>query len=58
LIDNRIDDKKLIKWIYFVPIISIIVTIILTAAIFIYEGQNVYERDVQRYKKSLMKKAY
>ncbi len=53
--ENKIDSKKLIKWIYFIPVISIILTIILIATIFINKGKAIYSRDVIRYKKSLIR---
>ena len=53
--DNKIDNNKLIKWIYTIPIIAIIITIIITASVFIINGEKVYDRNMLEYKKSLLR---
>ncbi len=49
------DNKKFIKWIYFIPVISIIIAIILTAAIFMYNGKRIYSQDIIQYEKNLIR---
>ncbi len=46
---------KLVKKIYFYPMIGIVVSVLLTAIIFIYRGQQVYNKDINGYKNSIVK---
>jgi len=53
----KIDKKnsaKLIKWIYFIPLISLIVAIAITATIFIYREKSIYKKDIDTYKEKLL----
>ncbi len=52
---EKFDSKKLIKWIYFIPIVSITVTIIIIAAIFIYRENTLHNKEVLSYRSSMIR---
>ena len=49
------NNKKLIKWIYFIPIVAIVLTTLSIAFIFIYKEKQVYARDLQILKTKILK---
>ncbi len=54
----KIDKKnnaRLIKWIYFIPLLSLFVVVTAIATLFIYKGKSVYKHDVDSYKIKLLK---
>ncbi len=46
---------KLIKWIYVIPLISIVLLVIVIAAIFILKEKSIYQKDFNSYKAKLLK---
>ena len=52
---DKNNNIKLIKWIYVVPLISIIVVVIAVATIFILKEKSIYEKDINSYKAKLLK---
>ncbi len=48
--------KKLIKWIYYIPLISIVLTIVIMATIFIYKERQIYKKNIFDYKAKLLKR--
>ncbi len=54
----KIDKKnnaKLIKWIYFIPLLSIVVIVVSIATFFVYKEKQVYKSDIDTYKIKLLK---
>ncbi len=51
---NKIDNKQLVKWIYFIPIASMIVIVTLIASILVYRENALYKKEIVLYKTKLI----
>jgi len=47
-------NKKFIKWIYFIPIIAMIMTVIILSTVFIIREKNIYKKEIALYQKRLI----
>ena len=52
---SKKNNAKLIKWIYFIPLLSILSTIAIVASIFIFNEKQAYKQDIISYKIQLLK---
>lgn len=52
---DKANNKKLIKWIYFAPLLTIIIIVTSIATLFIYKEKKVYKNDIDAYKIKLLK---
>ena len=53
-IDKK-NNARLIKWIYFIPLLSIFIIVVAIATLFIYKEKSVYRHDIDSYKIKLLK---
>ncbi len=49
------NNKKLIKWIYFIPIVTIVITTVAIAFIYITKEKQVYKQDIKLYQSKILK---
>ncbi len=53
--ENEIkSNKRFIKWIYFIPIIAMIITVIIVSTVFIIRENNIYKKEIALYQKRLI----
>jgi len=52
---DKNNNAKLIKWIYFIPLLSIIIIVTSIAVLFIYKEKSIYKHDIDSYKIKLLK---
>ncbi len=53
-IDKK-NNEKLIRWIYFIPLIAIFFIVLIVATFLIYRWSNIYKQDISKYKVELLK---
>ena len=52
---DKTGNEKLIKWIYFIPLMAMFFIVLTIAALFIYKWSEVYKEDIDTYKIKLLK---